>query len=291
MRLFQHSNRPRIVPVLIVALSAGMVRAESAPPQLPGSTVGLPVRVEQLVLPGTELEALPWEDKSPVVIQIEAVYPHGTDFRYDLVYQGLEPGEFDLRKFLRRKDGSELANVPPLVTKISTVLPPGQIQPHEPSFSPLPRLGGYRLLLGLAIALWLAILIWAIYPRRKTLDADSDDGTKPQSLADRLRPLVARAKAGDVDPVQLAQLERALVTYWRRKLSMGDLSAAQALTELRKHADAGPLILQLEAWLHRPGGDPSVNVNALLTPYENLRADEFDLAAADVEPRTLAATR
>ena len=70
---------------------------------LPASTVGLPVEVEQLVLPGTELEPAPWDDKSPIVIRVEAVYPHGTSLRYDLMYQGLEPGEHDLRKYLAAK--------------------------------------------------------------------------------------------------------------------------------------------------------------------------------------------
>ena len=32
--------------------------------------------------------------------------PTSEDHRYDLVYYGLEPGGYDLRDFLRRKDGS-----------------------------------------------------------------------------------------------------------------------------------------------------------------------------------------
>ena len=74
-------------------LSSAAAQPVPAAPQLAGSTVGLPARAEQLVLAGTQLEPAPWDDATPVVVRIEAVYPHGTAFRYDLVYQGLEPGE------------------------------------------------------------------------------------------------------------------------------------------------------------------------------------------------------
>src|SRR5262249_14712758 len=67
------------------------------------STVGMPVRIEQVVLPGSELEPVAVTDKTLVVIRIDAVYPHGTALRYDLVCYGLEPGEYDLRKYLQRK--------------------------------------------------------------------------------------------------------------------------------------------------------------------------------------------
>ena len=43
--------------------------------------------------------------RRPVVVRIADVYPHGSAFRYDLVYYGLEPGDYDLTEFLRRKDG------------------------------------------------------------------------------------------------------------------------------------------------------------------------------------------
>src|SRR5664279_2863147 len=82
-------------------LCCDIVRAADAPqtaepPKLQSSTVGLPVDVKQIVLPGTELESTPWDDKSPVVVRIIEVYPHGDAFRYDLSYQGLEPGDYDL---------------------------------------------------------------------------------------------------------------------------------------------------------------------------------------------------
>ena len=74
-------------------------------PEIPRSTVGMPVQISDLVLPGPELEPVPITDETPVVVRIDAVYAHGTGFRYDLVCYTLEPGEFDVSDYLRRKDG------------------------------------------------------------------------------------------------------------------------------------------------------------------------------------------
>src|SRR5438034_181222 len=90
--------------------------------------VGMTQRIDQIVLPGSELEAKPLGDRqAPVVLRIGSASPHGTAFRYDLVYYGLEPGKFDLKNYLRRKDGSSTADLPSLSITIHSVLPPGQI--------------------------------------------------------------------------------------------------------------------------------------------------------------------
>src|SRR5262245_32339371 len=121
----------------------------------PSSTVGLPGNIRDLVLPGTELEARPADRRAPVVLRVVRVYPHGTAFRYDLEYVGLDPGTFDLRDYLQRKDRSSTANLPPIRVRIDSVLPPGQVLPHglEPRASP--RLGGYRLTLTIAAVVWV----------------------------------------------------------------------------------------------------------------------------------------
>ena len=61
------------------------------------------------VLPGSELEVKPIGERTPIVLRIVRVFPHGTAFRYDLEYYGLEPGSFDLKDYLQRKDRSSTA--------------------------------------------------------------------------------------------------------------------------------------------------------------------------------------
>lgn len=252
------------------------------PPKLKASTVGLPVVVEQLVLPGTELEPTPWDDKSPVAVRIIEVFPHGDAFRYNLSYQGLEPGDYDLAKFLRRKDGSSTENLPALAFHIDTLLPPGQVQPNNPGFQSLRWLGGYRMLAIAAVIAWIAGLIWIVYPRRANKPDDTVGAAPQLSLADRLRPLVVKATAGELSPAQLSELERALTSYWRHRLDLDDLPPAEALVKLKSHAEAGPLIRQVELWLHSQAGASNVDVGALLAPYRNLPADTLDRAR---EPR------
>ena len=262
-----------VVCAAFVIVSASISSAADAPSST-ASNVGMPVRLEQIVLPGTELEPVAVTDKTLVVIRIDAVYPHGSAFRYDLVCYGLEPGEYDLRKYLQRKDGSSTDDLPPLQFKVETQLAAGQIEPHGLNFASLPWLGGYRLLLGLAALVWNVGLVWLLYPRRTKSTATASEVIAPTiSLADRLRPLVTDAVAGRLTPAKLAELERALISYWRRRLSLEGLTPVEALSQLRANPEASPLITQLETWLHRPAGDRSVDVAALLEPYRNISPD------------------
>ncbi len=98
--------------LLIALLAAPAAHADDAPPASK-STVGMPARIEQRVLPGSELEVRPIDDRrAPIVLRILGVYPHGTAFRYDFVYYGLDPGTYDLKDLLaaqRRLIDSRLA--------------------------------------------------------------------------------------------------------------------------------------------------------------------------------------
>ena len=132
-------------------------------------TVGLPGRIEGLVLPGPELEVRPLGDRSrSLVLRIVRVWSHGTAFRYDLEYYGLEPGNFDLRSLLRHKDGSAIGDVPAIPIVIRSVLPPGQVLPSEVQPSPAPWLGGYfPLLIGAGVLWALGLLAILLVGRRK----------------------------------------------------------------------------------------------------------------------------
>jgi hypothetical protein len=266
----------RCAPVLTAAavlLLAAPLRAEDRR----GSTVGMPARIDQLVLPGTELEARPLDDpKAPIVLRIVATYPHGTAFRYDLVYYGLEPGTFDLKDYLRRKDGSSTKDLPAIPVTIEPLLPPGQILPNELQARGSPWLGGYRLALVVGGVLWGLGLLAILFVRRRKKGEVHAAGVRALTLADRLRPLVERAMAGSLSQTERADLERILLAYWRRRLRLGDERPTEAFARLRGHPEAGPLLQRLEDWLHRPGPNAPVDLTALLRPYKDLAADAFD---------------
>ena len=218
------------------------------------------------MLPGSELEVRPLDRKAPVVVRIVQAYPHGSAFRYDLVFYGLDPGEYDLKAYLRRKDRTSVADLPAIPVRIERVLPPGQILPHalEPSGSPF--LGGYRVVLVVLGGVWVVGLAALLFVgRRKRVALAPRE--KHDTLADRLRPLVEGAMVGTLSPVERADLERMLLGYWKTRLNLGKLKPDAAFAVLRKHAEAGPLLEQLEIWLHRPGPAPTVDLPALLRPY------------------------
>ena len=103
------------LPALRIVFAAALVGTAS--PVLADdqrqATVGMPAHIDQLVLPGPELEVRPLDDSgSPVVLRITNAFRHGTAYRYDMVYYGLEPGKFDLRDYLRHKDGSSATDLP-----------------------------------------------------------------------------------------------------------------------------------------------------------------------------------
>ncbi len=247
------------------------------------STVGVPVWIKELVLAGSLLEVKPTELDTPVTVRIAGVYSHGEAFRYDIEYYGLEAGSFDLRDYLRRSDGSSIEDLPRLLVEIESVLAPGIVEPNRPVAGEMPAVGGYRAWMAIAALLWLAGL-WAILKLgRKDSQADTSAILRPMTLAERLRPLVERAVRGELSRDEQADLELTLIAFWRKKLGLEGVSAAEAITQMKAHTEAGPLLNKLEEWLHRrrPVSASDLDVNDLLTPYRNLPADVFGDALDD----------
>jgi hypothetical protein len=210
-----------------------------------------------------------------MILRVTAVYPHGTAFRYDLEYIGLEPGSFDLKSSLIRRDGSSNAEVPSIPVEIKSLLPPGQVPPHRLDVGEPPSVGGYRTTLIVLGVLWAAGLFAIIFMGRKARIA-AKQGERPMTLEERLRPLVEQSIAGTLSRPDRARLELALVALWRRRLGLESQSPDESLRTLRAHPDAGPLLVGLEDWLHRPSPPKDVDVAALLRPYRDLPADALD---------------
>jgi hypothetical protein len=263
-----------LLAALALAFGASQARVET--------TVGMPGRIEQLVLPGGELEPVPADSNAPLGLRIVASYPHGDSFRYDLEFWALEPGEYDLATVLRRKDGTA-AELPAIPVSVRSLLPPGQRVPHEPPPTPVSRLGGYRTAATVAGVAWLAGLVAILWTMRKRRIAVAE-AARPRTLAERLEPLVQRARAGELSSTERAQLELGLAAYWRRKLSLEHLTPQKALAELRGHSEAGPLLVSLERWLHDPDARGAVDVSRLLEPYRHLAEDAIDLPDASRAP-------
>jgi hypothetical protein len=239
--------------------------------------VGIATVMRDVVLPGPELEALPTTPESPLVLRVVEIWPHGTERRYDLEWYGLEPGTYDLAAFLRRVDGTPAEGLPALSVEVTSVLPAGLVRPNPLKPSPLPSVGGYTTVLVVLGVAWVLGLVALLAARRRRRALDGPAAAPPQTLADRLRPLVERAIDGTLPKEEHARLELALIALWRRRLALEAADGADALVALRAHADAGPLLRALEEWLHRPARARAANVDvaALLAPYRTLAPEDL----------------
>ncbi len=276
-----------ILPGIAIAQEGPV--AESPDSDRPTPTVGMPARLEAVVLPGPELQAKPLENRAdPIVLRVLETYPHGTAHRYDLEFYGLEPGTFDLTNYLKPVDPkAESLTLPPLLVEILPILPPEAFRPNPLKASGTPWLGGYRLaLIGIGTAWVLGLVAILTLGRRRVGQASGvSESNAPATVADRLRPLVEAAMAGTLDADRRAELERTLITYWRERLDLEDLDAIEALAVLRSHEEAGPLLQRLEDWLHRPPGTvESVDLSALLEPYRDQTASSLERGGAGLDP-------
>jgi hypothetical protein len=240
--------------------------------------IGLPILFEEVVIPGTEVEGLPHDPKAPFEARVVAVRPHGTALRYDIECVAYEPGDFDARDVLQRKDGTPLTAAPALAFVVRSALEPGLVRPHTPGEGRVPAVGGYTTWLIAAGCVWILGLLWFVVTARKKRRAAAGLALPRQvTLAERLRVLVERARDQELGEFERTQLEMSLVAYWRRRLGHEKRPASELLPILRAHPEAGPLLTGLERWLHAPPGAHEVDVAALLAPYRDLPEDAIQL--------------
>ncbi len=246
--------------------------ADAEPPVVKGS-VGMPLEWKQVVIPGSELEVLPLrDDHLPVVLKIDQTWPHGSDFRYDFSFYGLEKGTFDLRDYLRRKDGSPLQINQPLTVTIESVLSEDTFEPSAVKSTRLPEPGGYRntmVALGVIWSIGLVALIGSMRKRKQNRQDTSGQTTGP-TLAEKLEPLVKEAATGTLSKEQQAQLERLLLTYWNQRLDLKQDRPADRIRQLKDHNEAGPLIKAVEKWLHSREQVDDSEIQSLLKPYRSI---------------------
>lgn len=246
------------------------------------ATVGMRAFVEQVVLPGTELVAAPSNLKTPLVLRVLKTWPHGEHLRYDFEWVGLEPGRYDLTKFLVRKDGSSTAGLPEVAVEATSLLPGGAAEPSDLTPQSPRRLNGYTSLQIAAGVAWVVGLLAILFVGRRRRVQAAAPAAKP-TLADRLRPLVQAVAAGGADTGAKAELERLLVAFWRSRLGLRDVKAADAIVAIKRHEEAGALLRQLEAWLHMPQPPAPTDVQALLQPYRAVTAESLEPIAAPAQ--------
>jgi hypothetical protein len=256
-----------LILVLVLWLVSNGSRAQEAP-----RVIGIEGNASVGLNRG-DYQPKPLDDRTPLILRIEAITPEGEGrFNYLFHYIGFEPGSYDLGDYLILPDGSPAAEAGGVMIDVRSILP----EDHDGSLNPyltrpFPWFGGYRMMLAGLAALWVLGLIgfYWIGRRRKPVVV-VEMVPPPPSYAERMRPLVEAAAAGTLAVSGQAELERLMTGYWRDKLSLPDQRMADTLAALKRHPDAGALLLALERWLHRPGGATQAEIDRLLEPYRHL---------------------
>ena len=241
-------------------------------PHQSSSPLGLPATIEDLYIPGPEVEVIPRKNnESSLVIRILQTKPAANGFRYNLEIYALDPGKHLISDFLQRATDESPVTGLEATFEGSTVHPEDSLpKPKDPNPTPPPKLGGYRTLLIFLGGFWLLGLLAILLIRKKKPNTVSTSNPV-LTPAEKIRQLVEKAAEGSLKDGDHARLERLLLGYWRTKIpEIINLAPAEALVELRSHPEASPLILKLEQWLHAPAPDFSEEeLTSLLAPYHS----------------------
>lgn len=203
---------------------------------------------------------------APVLVRVSTLAPG----RHRIEYMGLVSGTYDLSAYVEQADGRAAAFATPLTVEVFTQLPPGHGSDvfglSAPSFG---LRGGYReILIGLA-ALWTlvpAVAIGVRLARRRPASAAAPAARGP-SLAERLREIVAEARARELSLDERARLELLLLQALRAHAGRpGDSpsSLAAAIASMREDPEHGAAVRAVERWLHaRNPGEARAALDAI----------------------------
>lgn len=269
-RRFDRRLTWHLTPVLTAfLLSLPSASAEEEDP--PTQRVGLPITLTDLYIPGGEARPKPRPNREPpLVLRLLDTRPAADGLRYDLEIYGLEPGTYNVAEYIEAVDPATPPELPEIPLVITTELPPGLPRPAELTSSPPSRIGGYRLVIWILGIVWVLGLLAFLFWKRRPASAPAEP-VPPPTLEERLRALLMQASQGELDTGQQASLERLILGHWKQRLPELDrLPPVEALTKLRHHEEAGPLLLQLERWLHaRNSQISSDQIDELLAPYRD----------------------
>lgn len=234
---------------------------------------------------GSRIRATPNQlRESPVLVRVVDVKSNADGSTIHRVqFIGLVAGDYDLRNYLQRADGSPLG-LDPIPIHVSSQLTAdhGTDLFSEPT-APLLTPTRYRMLLLLVTVAWVFVPLVCLVLRaiRRPPEPEPVVEVRGPSLADQLRPLVESAVSGSLSIVQRGQLELLLYAYWRGRLNLEGPQDV-VVARLRNDSTAGGLLRAVERWLHAepsPLERAAGEVAALLEPYRFVPAQPAERSA------------
>lgn len=226
----------------------------------------------------TRLRAKPNQSPtSPLLVRVSPA----TDKSQRIEFIGMVAGDYDLRDYLERDDGTPAA-LAPMPIRIVSQLPPDHgtdvLGEGQTGFS---LRAHYRTILIAACAAW-ALVPGVVLVRRamnKAKPAIAPPAITPPTIADELRAMLDAAGAAPLSTAERGRLELLLIHFWRERLERDNAAApssanstslddhAREIAMLRDHPRTRATVLGLERWLHRRDGAPDADAAALLAEF------------------------
>ncbi|GAA5494705.1 hypothetical protein Rhal01_00869 [Rubritalea halochordaticola] len=266
MRQFKHIYLFLLLPALVALMSMQHVHAEDK-----SSPLGMPVKVTDVYIPGSQVEPIPRKNlSSSLVIRILEIKPASEGFRYDMEVYGLDPGTHQLSKYLQYADSKEPVSELDTALEVTVQHPADTLpKPQKLSYSTPSNLSNYRVMLWTLASVWILIFLLILFYRKKNKDASGAEEVK-LSTYEKIQELVLATAHGDLSHNQQAELERLIIGHWKKQVpGLEFMPTADAITQLRTHTEASPLVLKIEHWLHAPSASVTQKeIEPLLTTFK-----------------------
>lgn len=272
-------------------LAAAAVRFLSSTPAAPPKSplllpaVGIETSTD-VVLDRPDYRPAKTEPQSPLTLRIESVESQENgEFKYRLLYTGLEPGVFNLTDFLLNPLGGRLKQPLAIVTVHSNIPTRAQFSIVHDQIRYQPKFFPYTILMVVAGLVWVGAGVRLFRPQKPVPQPvpppqaeQENTETEPQreTLASLLRPLVEKAADKSITSREKAQIEQILFLYWGKHLELDHLDSAEQMRRIRDHTQAGALLRTVDQWLYQPASViPVEEINTSLAKYESIPADEL----------------
>jgi hypothetical protein len=233
--------------------------------------MGLPTRFTDIFIAGEKVEPIPRTDSSSsLVIRILAIKPASEGFRYDMEVYGLDAGTYSLGDYLRFTKNLQPAKELQTTLEITTQHPSDVLPKPQPLEHTGPEnLSHYRSFIWIFSVVWALVLVCILVyrkPAAKNLAAE----IQLESTHEKLQKLVLATAHGELDLTQKSTLERLIIGHWKKQVPGLDvLPTAEAISQLRTHPEASPLVLKIEHWLHAPSQSiTQKEIEPLLTAFK-----------------------
>lgn len=220
MVISSHVSRNVLLTSAWFALAISLFNSEYALSQEPPVETRIGIEGEYFFRDkGLQIETLPVDRRAPLVVRVAEItkdtVTEGGGMIYELKFIGSEPGDFDLRDYLQRVNGSRLDDTASLPVKIIGVLP----DEHDGAVILAPALDSpwilpYRILLIFAFVIWLIPLALWIRNRLRRRPTEAVTADTAKSLSEKLKPLVSAAIENRLSPAEKSNLEFLLLTDW-----------------------------------------------------------------------------